>query len=113
MLSARHPRLIEHERRCEVVVDGLELDGALHLTGTGCARGLLRDAQVRQTMKLRPCVAGLQVQNRGVSIVGIPDSELAEASPSHQIRGRSGFSSGVPTAKHAEAQSLRTFAAYA
>ncbi|CAE7272093.1 USP [Symbiodinium necroappetens] len=52
----------------DVVVDGLELDGALHLAGTGCARGL-------------------QVQNRGVSIVGIPDSELADASPSHQIRG--------------------------
>ena len=78
----------------EVVVDGLELDGALHLASTGCARGLQREPS-QKAMKLRTGVAGLQVQNRGVSIVGIPDSELADASPSHQIRGRTGFNNTV------------------
>jgi len=52
----------------DVVIDGLDLDGALELSGTGDLRGLT-------------------VQNAGQRIVSIPEDELSRQPPSFQIRG--------------------------
>jgi len=51
-----------------ITIDGLQLDGALTVTGNGA-------------------VQGLSVQNQAAAIVPIPEEELASHPPSWQIRG--------------------------